>query len=61
MADKQITLRRHYNKEARAELRKHIEQVDQRRGVARDVDWDVELLQTLEASAALYERWAADP
>lgn len=61
MADKQITPRCYYDEEARAKLRKHIERVGQQREVARDVDWDVELWQTLEASAALYERWAADP
>ena len=58
-ADKGTTPRR-YDEAARAALKRHVERVDQQRGVSRDVDWDA-LWGDLESAAETYKMWTVQP
>jgi hypothetical protein len=58
-ADKGTTPRC-YDEAARAALKRHVERVDQQRGVSRDVDWDA-LWGNLESAAETYKMWTVEP
>ena len=58
-ADKGTTPRR-YDEAERAALKRHVERVDQRRGVSRDVDWDA-LWGDLESAAETFKMWTVQP